>query len=248
VPENTIAYDDHLHYRQDFLDVGPRFFVRTRLMLCMLRGENGTLLDVGCGDGFFLQQLAQKGFTCTGIDLSAQAVALCRERVEPLGARVQCIPIEELQATPFDIVVCGEVLEHIEQDDVFLREIHAHLKPSGTLVLSVPLDMRLWNQADVAAGHFRRYGKAEILHNLVEAGFAPERVIVWGWPLARLFHFWIRRQQAQRMGPRPEIARERDPLLRVKSLLRLARYLFLVDNLFNWTEWGVGIVIKARAV
>jgi SAM-dependent methyltransferase len=248
MPERAVAYDSHLRYRQDFMDVGPRFFVRTRLMLAMLHGERGRLLDVGCGDGFFLQQLAQRGFNCTGIDLSTQAVALCRERVEPLGAQVQCIAIEALQADPFDIVVCGEVLEHIAQDEDFLCQVRKRLRPGGALVLSVPLDMRLWDQADTAAGHFRRYSKVEILHKLQVAGLESERSIVWGWPLARIFHFWIRRQQSRRMGQCPGVPREHDPLLRLKPLLRLTRYLFLMDNLFNWTEWGVGIIIKARAI
>jgi SAM-dependent methyltransferase len=248
MPEDVIAYDKHLCYRQDFMDVGPRFFVRSRLMLGLLRGEQGRLLDIGCGDGFFLEQLARKGFSCTGIDLSPQAIALCRQRVGLLNVAVHCLPIESVQVDPFDVAVCGEVLEHIPEDEPFLREIRQRLRPGGALVLSVPLDMRLWNEADVAAGHFRRYSKAEILVKLQAAGFRTERVIVWGWPLIRRLHFWIRGQQTRRIGQQAAIVRDRDPLLRLKPLLRLTRYLFLLDNAFNWTERGVGIIIKARAI
>jgi len=43
-----------------------------------------------------------------------------------------------------------------------------------------------------------------------------------------------------------ERSQGRDILLYLKPLLRLGRYLFLLDNLFNFTERGIGIVVKAR--
>ena len=124
---------------------------------------------------FLAANSSSRGFAGVGIDLSAQAVSLCRQRVGPLGIEVHCLPIEQLQAEPFDVVICGEVLEHIEQDGPFLREIRKRLRTGGALVLSVPLDMRLWNEADEAAGHYRRYSKVEILDKLQSAGFAIER-------------------------------------------------------------------------
>lgn len=230
------------------MDIGPRFFLRTRLMTQLLRGEKGRLLDVGCGDGFFLAELARRGFTAIGLDTSARAVALCQKRVAPLGAQAHCLSLDQFQPeTPFDVVVCGEVLEHVADDITFLHEVHRVLRANGVLVLSVPLDMRLWNQADVNAGHFRRYTKRGILDKLTATGFAVERSIVWGWPLTRALHFWIRRQQSMRMAEAKAGSRRRDPLRRLKPLLRWVRYLFLVDNLFNWTERGVGIIIRARA-
>ncbi len=247
--EATNPYDQHLGYRQDFMDVGPRFFLRTRLMRNMLKGETGTLLDVGCGDGFFLEGLPKLGFVCTGIDTSARAIERCRERVGPLGVELFCLPIGEFHpAVRFDLAVCGEVLEHIEDDVEFLGQISRLLRESGKLVLSVPLDMRLWNEADVRAGHFRRYTKDEIAEKLKATGYEVERYVIWGYPLIRFLHFWLRRQQDKRMGEERKLSRERDPLLKFKGLLRWARYLFLFDNLFNFSERGVGIIVKARKV
>jgi SAM-dependent methyltransferase len=243
-------YDKHLGYRQSFMDVGPRFFLRTRLIKRMLQEDKGRLLDVGCGDGFFLEQLITMGFDCVGLEPSTQAAKLCQARVGPLGGRVHCQGIKDYHPIPpFDMVVCGEVLEHVEDDVDMLAHIHRLLRPGGALVLTVPLDMRLWNEADVRAGHKRRYTKEEILLKLRDTEYQVEKYIIWGYPLTRLLHFRIRRQQDKLIASLPsptEQPQSRDILVRLKPLLRLGRYLFLLDNLFNFTERGVGIVIKAR--
>jgi SAM-dependent methyltransferase len=250
LPAQSKPYDKHLGYRQLLLDVGPRFFLRTGLIKRMLQEEKGHLLDVGCGDGFFLEQLLAMGFECVGLEPSAQAAALCLARVGPLEVKVHCQEIQDYHpTTPFDVVVCGEVLEHVQDDVDMLIHIHRLLRPGGTLVLTVPLDMRLWNEADVRAGHKRRYTKDEILLKLRDTGYETERFTIWGYPLTRFLHFWIRRQQDRRissaLSPTKHSTRQ-DILLRLKPLLRLGRYLFLVDNLFSFTERGVGIVVKAR--
>jgi len=237
--QQATPYDRHLAYRQDLQDVGPRFFVRSRLMRRLLKGHRGRLIDVGCGDGFFLLQLAQMGFQCAGLDASAAMIERCRARVPE--ADLFCGAIQDYAPSePFDVAVCGEVLEHIQDDIGMLWHIRRLLKPGGVLVLSVPLDMALWNEADERAGHVRRYTRPEIIAKLTEAGFSPLTYVVWGYPIARALHFRIRREQCELMRqPRPR------RLGRLRWLMSWGRYLFLLDHLFNWTERGVGIVVKA---
>lgn len=258
-------YDKHWGYRDDLLDVGPRFFMRTGLMLRMLRDEvdadgRPELLDVGCGDGVFIAKCLELGYAVTGMDLSKAAVDRCRER---LGDRVRlfCCDIDAIVGEgPFDAVTAGEVLEHIEDDEDFIRKVFALLKPGGVFVLTVPVDQRLWSGADAAAGHFRRYTVEEIGEKLRRAGFAVERRVVWGWPITRRMHFKIREEQNKLMGAgsegktagegvdgeASEAVRQKARLMKAKPLLRLAKYVFLIDNLFNWTGRGVGVVVKAR--
>jgi SAM-dependent methyltransferase len=229
------------------MDIGPRFFLRAHLIKAMLRGEEGKLLDVGCGDGFFLKEMVRLGFSCTGIDISAKAIERCRARVESIGAEVYCISIEDFHPPQkFDVVVCGEVLEHVRDDVGFLKQITRLLKENGKLVISVPLDMNLWNKHDVCAGHYRRYTKDEIFAKLYHTGYKVERYVVWGYPLIRTLHFFLRREQEKRMGQDKRIPQERDILLKLKWILRGVKYLFLFDNIFNFTERGVGIIIKAK--
>jgi SAM-dependent methyltransferase len=242
-------YDKHFEYRKDFMDIAPRFFLRTNLMLDMLRNCEGTVLDVGCGDGFFLRRLAKAGFRGVGIDVSTAGIELAKKVLaEYPQCQVHCVPIQNLGPDDaYPIATCGETLEHIENDVEFLRQINRLLQAQGTLVLTVPIDMSLWTQDDVNAGHFRRYSKRDLFEKLQRTGFAVEDYRVWGFPLVRLSHLRIRRAQAKRMGTGAR-SRKQDLLLKIKPLLSVAKHVVRLDNLFNFTERGVGIVVRARKV
>ena len=247
--DDATPYDKHFEYRKDFMDIAPRFFLRTTLMLRLLGQRGGTVLDVGCGDGFFLRRLAQEGYGGVGIDVSAAGIELARQVLADYPqCEVRCAPIQEFGPDGgYPTVACGETLEHIEDDVEFLRQINRLMAPGGTLVLTVPVDMTLWTQHDVDAGHFRRYSKEELFEKLEDTGFEVEEHVVWGFPLVRLMHLRIRRAQTRRMGSGAR-SRKRDLLVRLKPLLRVARHAVRFDNLFNATERGVGIVVRARKV
>jgi SAM-dependent methyltransferase len=79
------------------------------------------------------------------------------------------------------------VLEHVEDDRAALRRLHDALVPGGRLLLLVPAHPRLYGPIDRAVHHFRRYGRADLVGRLEEAGFHVERTIffnrlgVLGW-------------------------------------------------------------------
>lgn len=97
-------------------------------------------LEIGPGHGFYLTAAARAGFAhVEGIDLSPTSVALTRSIVESqaFGPKDACVIREGnfLSAdfsAPFDVVVMGEVLEHVEEPRLFLRRIREVLKPGGT--------------------------------------------------------------------------------------------------------------------
>ena len=64
-----------------------------------------------------------------------------------------------------------DVVEHIEDDLGFLKEIRATLTKTGRLYLTVPAFNFLWSEEDVVAGHFRRYSSEAISKTLQRSGF-----------------------------------------------------------------------------
>ena len=99
-----------------------------------------------------------------------------------LGWQLFCQKAEEFideLTNKIDCVICTDLLEHLEDDNIVLDNIYKYLKNNGRLVLSVPALNFLFNQRDRAVGHYRRYGRREILNKLKQAGFEIEFVRYW---------------------------------------------------------------------
>ncbi|MFY0591950.1 methyltransferase domain-containing protein [Roseivirga sp.] len=84
-----------------------------------------------------------------------------------------------------------DVLEHIEHDLTFLKEVRRTLEPGGKLYLTVPAFHALWSEFDVQVGHFRRYNRKRLEEQLKLAGFEIEYFTYLFAPLP-LF-IWIQR-------------------------------------------------------
>lgn len=64
-----------------------------------------------------------------------------------------------------------DVLEHIENDEDFLRLLYKKLEPDGKVLITVPAFKCLWSNEDVSAGHFRRYRDKQLKNVAEKCGF-----------------------------------------------------------------------------
>jgi ubiquinone/menaquinone biosynthesis C-methylase UbiE len=107
------------------------------------------ILDVGCGNGLFVVELAKRGAEVYGVDLSQAALDVAQTRCQRanLRHRVSLIkaPASEMPflESYFDCAICNSVLEHIPDDLAVLKEINRVLKAGGLLVLTVPTDFEM---------------------------------------------------------------------------------------------------------
>ena len=100
-------------------------------------GNGGRLLDIGCGEGFFLFNASKAGYATKGIEISQHATGYARRE---FGLDVEAKPFEGLQFPEnyFDVVTLWQVLEHVPYPLRVLKEVHRILKPGGLLVAATP--------------------------------------------------------------------------------------------------------------
>ncbi|KAK0158503.1 hypothetical protein PV328_009500 [Microctonus aethiopoides] len=102
------------------------------------------VLDVGCGGGIFSEPLARIGANVTGIDPSTKLIETAKEHAildKSLSDRLNYLntTIEEhiiTHAGYYDVVVASEILEHVSNQDLFLKSCVDILKPGGSLFVT----------------------------------------------------------------------------------------------------------------
>ena len=112
--------------------------------------QSGSILDLGCSSGAFLQSLRGKDWDLYGIEMSEESA---RRAVAATGAKVFVGHILEAQFPPesFDVITCFDVLEHLYEPQRVMARIAEWLKPGGVFYVLVP-------NADSAEGRvFRSY-------------------------------------------------------------------------------------------
>lgn len=134
------------------------------------------ILEVGCGMGNFVPHMLDRELY-VGTDTSATSVDHVKstysgnDRLDFLVADVTESHFVELQARAFDTVFSLNVFEHIRDDRVAVRNVHAVLQKDGTFILVVPAHNWLYGSIDRAIGHYRRYDKDGLVALYEENGF-----------------------------------------------------------------------------
>src|SRR5215471_3753429 len=150
-----------------------RLAIRDAARACLNGRDRARVLDLGCGDGEVLAELA-KDFPAVGMDRRINDLSLAQRR----GARrLVAADGERLPFKPgFDLVGLFDVVEHVEDDLGLLRRAAGLVAPGGFVLLTVPADPTLWGKYDRYAGHYRRYSRAALDELLRRAGLEPRRI------------------------------------------------------------------------
>lgn len=148
------------------------------------RTRNPRVLEVGCGSGSLLSDLARMGYSCEAVESSPAAFELATYVNRDLPqVRIHLEPQPGWEQS-FDLVMAFEVLEHIEDDAGALAQWRSWVRPGGRILLSVPARMSRWSASDLWVGHYRRYERAGLLALLERVGFDIEHHECYGFPLS----------------------------------------------------------------
>ena len=122
---------------------------------------SGDILEVGCGEGRGVELLAPKANSYTGIDKIPAVINRLKSEYSQYDFRQMVIPpFQDLGDDSFDVVVSFQVIEHLDQDLEFLKEIYRVLKPGGKALITTP---NIKNSISRNPWHIREYTANELL-------------------------------------------------------------------------------------
>ncbi|HEY8569017.1 class I SAM-dependent methyltransferase [Microbulbifer sp.] len=146
------------------------------------------VLDLGCGEGrHAIHLMLTDAVDIFAVDLSQRDIATARGRAEPFSESSQSsgrllFSVSDALQLPFadnffDVVICSEVLEHIEDYEGVLAEITRVLKPAGIFAATVPAyfpEWVCWKLSDayhqVEGGHIRIFREKQLRRSVEQFG------------------------------------------------------------------------------
>lgn len=114
-------------------------------------GKTGSLLDIGCGTGYFLQTCQQAGWKISGVEPDAGARALAQQQT---NSTIESDFLAANYNEKFDVITLWHVLEHIHRLDENIAKLKTLIGTTGKLVIAVP------NHASGDAQHYQEYWAA----------------------------------------------------------------------------------------
>ena len=118
------------------IEEAPRFGIVSAY--CRLLASGGSLLEIGCGEGFLLEQLDRSRYRhFTGIDISAVAIERARALEDDRTVFVRAEAESYVPDRTFEVIVLNEVLEYFDEPLELVRRYEPFLAPGGHLVASM---------------------------------------------------------------------------------------------------------------
>lgn len=118
--------------------------------------RSSEIIEIGAGTGSITRRLKQDGYNNISVG-EVHLSGLEYARSYGIKKRYQF----DLMKTPFhehfDVVGMFDVLEHIDDDDLAVKNIYKMLRPGGKVIITVPAHKWLWSKQDAIAYHRRRY-------------------------------------------------------------------------------------------
>jgi len=238
--EMTYNHESRYWWFTARLDIFTSFF--ENLLKKGLIPKNAKILNLGCGTGIQTEIFSKFG-EVVSLDYSEDALKFCG--IRKLGRLVRAdagkLPFA---AASFDVVLCFDILEHIESDTEAVSEINRVLKNNGAALISVPAFMFLWSSFDEVNWHKRRYRKKEVVKLISGGGLIPFKTSYFNF---FLFPLALIRRSYEKVFKRKE------NLYYLPKAGLFSNYIFekvfssekYFLNRFNF-PWGVSVIGIAR--
>ncbi len=184
---DSATYDELWDQWKDYIRYHPGARHRRRLLVELLASlpPFEQVLDVGCGLGQTLDLIQARfpqAHDLTGVDLSPHAVDQLRARGD--GRRYEVLDLSQGHLDEqFELVICGEVIEHLQDQAEAVRNLVAMTKPGGHLLVTCPTGRVFATERSFGHLHHPTLEELEALG--ASLGLDVVQAVNWGWPFYR---------------------------------------------------------------
>lgn len=177
--------------------VGRRFLFRKQMMRHSKTTQD-RVLDIGCGTGSNLRLLRDRGFqNYIGLDSRENALMYCSKKGFGRVVKGDACALPFQDGT-FDFILATDVIEHIDDDALTVREIARVLKSDGKVLITVPTFQSLWGVHDDLSEHKRRYVMPELRSVAAQNGLIVIDSFYFNFFL--FLPIWLARKVVRRSG------------------------------------------------
>jgi 2-polyprenyl-3-methyl-5-hydroxy-6-metoxy-1,4-benzoquinol methylase len=144
------------HYEVPDYDIYPDAYSRTRKLLNWV-GSDKRVLELGCSTGYMSRYMAEKqNCSVVGIEMDPAAAQQAEEYCQEVHVRNlnQSGPLDGLRKHSFDVVLMGDVLEHLVDAQGLLTEVRELLTENGKVVICLPNVLHWLTRIKLLAGRF----------------------------------------------------------------------------------------------
>jgi len=184
VPLDSHSYDEQWLRMADFIRFNPGARHRRRLIqkaITSLGMAPRNILDAGCGLGSTVVDMTDlyPDARITGIDFSQYAIEWTKKRFPQHTWHVVNLE-QNNQLEKFDLVICTEVIEHLENYTKVITNLIKLLSPHGVLIITTPAG-RI-HETEKRVGHLRHFDPDELKAVIQNAGGEVLGQSCWGTP------------------------------------------------------------------
>lgn len=221
--------------------VGKRKLVFS--LLQKLFRTQGRILDVGCGTGFFLNELRKRGYSAFGLENERKALDLSYDQ------KIHGVTRGKAENPPFkkdsfDVILLLDLLEHLEDDIHVIKMLSEILTKDGCFLVTVPAFSFLWGRHDEVFHHKRRYTARELKRIFTDAGFMVKKISYTNFFIFPFVLFWRSIKRYFNISGIPETDFWKVPGILNTILIMLYSIEALLVR-FTYLPFGVSIICVA---
>ncbi len=163
------------HEAQDNMKLLPNYY--SWIFSKFKKYLNGDVVELGVGDGHIISNYVHNQNVNSVLAVDFNEILLERLKNKNLSAKINFLKLDlrdiwtDLEDASADCSIALDVLEHFEDDKLFVNKINKSLKKGGYSIIKVPAQSKLFSSVDESSGHYRRYDLKVLEDLMKDAGF-----------------------------------------------------------------------------